>query len=180
MEVGDAHRLVHDAGLRRLNVATTATDDEGPGHRLGPSRVCRYPVPAMRLSNLFVPTLRDDPADAEIASHRLLLRAGFIRQVMDGTLVLGKGVAERVVTGMISPDNSKLNHDEITILLHVAAGMDNDEIEQKLNMSATQLIEMNAKIMDKLGVKDRTAAALKALREGLILVEDIHELKTKY
>ena len=38
----------------------------------------------MRLSNLFVPTLRDDPADAEIASHRLLLRAGFIRRVTAG------------------------------------------------------------------------------------------------
>jgi prolyl-tRNA synthetase len=36
---------------------------------------------------LFVPTLRDDPADAEIASHRLLLRAGFIRQVMAGAYV---------------------------------------------------------------------------------------------
>jgi len=36
----------------------------------------------MRLSSLFVPTLRDDPADAEIASHRLLLRAGIVRQVM--------------------------------------------------------------------------------------------------
>jgi prolyl-tRNA synthetase len=38
----------------------------------------------MRLSGLFVPTLRDDPAEAEIASHRLLLRAGFIRQVAAG------------------------------------------------------------------------------------------------
>jgi prolyl-tRNA synthetase len=46
----------------------------------------------MRLSHLFVPTLREDPAEAEIASHRLLLRAGFIRQVMAGvyiTLPLG-------------------------------------------------------------------------------------------
>ena len=46
----------------------------------------------MRLSGLFVPTLRDDPADAEIASHRLLLRAAFIRQVAAGvytTLPLG-------------------------------------------------------------------------------------------
>jgi prolyl-tRNA synthetase len=46
----------------------------------------------MRLSTLFVPTLRDDPAEAEIASHRLLLRAGFIRQVTAGvytTLPLG-------------------------------------------------------------------------------------------
>jgi prolyl-tRNA synthetase len=38
----------------------------------------------MRLSNLFVPTLRDDPADAEIASHRLLLRAGFVRRLTAG------------------------------------------------------------------------------------------------
>lgn len=38
----------------------------------------------MRLSQLFVPTLREDPAEAEIASHRLLLRGGFIRQVMAG------------------------------------------------------------------------------------------------
>ncbi|HZD17509.1 MAG TPA: proline--tRNA ligase [Actinomycetota bacterium] len=46
----------------------------------------------MRLSQLFAPTLRDDPAEAEIASHRLLLRAGFIRQITAGvytTLPLG-------------------------------------------------------------------------------------------
>ena len=46
----------------------------------------------MRLSNLFAPTLRDDPSEAEIASHRLLLRAAFIRQVAAGvytTLPLG-------------------------------------------------------------------------------------------
>ncbi|MDH4111471.1 MAG: proline--tRNA ligase [Actinomycetota bacterium] len=38
----------------------------------------------MRLTKTFVPTLRDDPADAEIASHRLLLRAGFIRRLTAG------------------------------------------------------------------------------------------------
>ena len=42
----------------------------------------------MRLSNLFVPTLREDPADAEIASHRLLLRGGFVRQVMSGVYTI--------------------------------------------------------------------------------------------
>ena len=36
----------------------------------------------MRLSELFAPTLREDPAEAEAASHKLLLRAGFIRPVM--------------------------------------------------------------------------------------------------
>src|SRR5262245_42914993 len=38
----------------------------------------------MRWSQLHIPTLRDDPADADVASHRLLLRAGFIRQLMAG------------------------------------------------------------------------------------------------
>ncbi len=37
---------------------------------------------------LFAPTLREDPAEAEIASHRLLLRAGFIRQVMAGVYTI--------------------------------------------------------------------------------------------
>jgi prolyl-tRNA synthetase len=38
----------------------------------------------MRASKLFLPTLRDDPADAEAASHKLLVRGGFIRQVGAG------------------------------------------------------------------------------------------------
>jgi prolyl-tRNA synthetase len=38
----------------------------------------------MRYSQFFAPTLRDDPADAEVISHRLLLRAGYIRRVTSG------------------------------------------------------------------------------------------------
>ncbi len=38
----------------------------------------------MRWSRLFIPTLREVPADAEVASHKLLLRAGFIRQLGAG------------------------------------------------------------------------------------------------
>src|SRR6266566_4693560 len=34
-----------------------------------------------RASQLFLPTLRDDPADAEAVSHRLLVRGGYIRRV---------------------------------------------------------------------------------------------------
>ncbi|MBA3717137.1 MAG: proline--tRNA ligase, partial [Actinobacteria bacterium] len=37
-----------------------------------------------RSSELFLPTLRDDPADAEAVSHKLLVRGGFIRQVTAG------------------------------------------------------------------------------------------------
>ena len=38
----------------------------------------------MRLSQQYAPTLKEDPADAEIASHRLLVRAGMIRKVAGG------------------------------------------------------------------------------------------------
>ena len=37
-----------------------------------------------RWSKLFIPTLREAPADAEVASHKLLLRAGYIRQLSAG------------------------------------------------------------------------------------------------
>ncbi|WGH94116.1 proline--tRNA ligase [Auritidibacter ignavus] len=38
----------------------------------------------LRMSHLFLRTLRDDPADAEVASHKLLVRAGFIRRAAPG------------------------------------------------------------------------------------------------
>ena len=38
----------------------------------------------MRLSRYFMPTLRDAPADAQIVSHQLMLRAGLIRQEAAG------------------------------------------------------------------------------------------------
>src|SRR5919205_3486629 len=53
----------------------------------------------VRASKLFLPTLRDDPADAEAASHKLLVRGGFIRQVIAGVwtfLPLGWRVHQKV------------------------------------------------------------------------------------
>jgi len=38
----------------------------------------------LKMSTLFLRTLRDDPADAEVASHRLLVRAGYIRRIAAG------------------------------------------------------------------------------------------------
>src|SRR5438552_17284182 len=38
----------------------------------------------MRWIQLFIPTLRENPADAEVASHQLLVRAGYIRQLAAG------------------------------------------------------------------------------------------------
>ena len=53
-----------------------------------------------RASELFLPTLREAPADAEAASHRLLVRGGYIRQVSAGLwsfLPLGWRVHEKAV-----------------------------------------------------------------------------------
>ena len=54
----------------------------------------------MRWSQAFIPTLREDPADAEAVSHKLLVRGGYIRQLMSGVysmLPLGQRVREKVM-----------------------------------------------------------------------------------
>jgi prolyl-tRNA synthetase len=54
----------------------------------------------MRWSQLHIPTLREDPAEAEAASNRLLLRAGFIRQLIAGhysLLPLGIRVRTKII-----------------------------------------------------------------------------------
>jgi prolyl-tRNA synthetase len=54
----------------------------------------------MKASQLFIPTLREDPADADAVSHKLLVRGGFIRQVSAGLwtfLPLGWRVHENIV-----------------------------------------------------------------------------------
>ena len=64
-------------------------------HRPSP----RSLVGPMRLSTLFFTTLRDDPSEAEMPSHRLLLRAGYVRQLGAGIyslLPLGFRVKRRV------------------------------------------------------------------------------------
>ncbi|HXF01708.1 MAG TPA: proline--tRNA ligase, partial [Arthrobacter sp.] len=53
----------------------------------------------LRLSSLFLRTLRDDPVDAEVASHKLLVRAGYIRRAAPGIyswLPLGLKVLAKV------------------------------------------------------------------------------------
>ena len=53
----------------------------------------------MRLSRLFFTTFRDDPADAEMASHKLLVRAGYVRQ-------LGSGIYSLLPLGFPSASGS--------------------------------------------------------------------------
>ncbi len=74
-------------------------------HPLTPARFtpAGRKVPSLsmhRWSTLFIPTLREAPADAEVASHKLLLRAGYIRQLGAGIysyLFLGNRAINKIV-----------------------------------------------------------------------------------
>src|ERR1700755_3712317 len=69
----------------------------------------------LRMSSLFVRTLRDDPADAEVPSHRLLVRAGYIRRAAPGIytwLPLGLRVL-RKVEGIIREEMDAIGAQEL-------------------------------------------------------------------
>jgi prolyl-tRNA synthetase len=62
----------------------------------------------MRWSKMYIPTLRDDPADAGAPSHRLLLRGGYIRQLMAGHYSL-LPLAQRVRLKVIQIIREEMN-----------------------------------------------------------------------
>ena len=69
----------------------------------------------MRASQILIPTLRDDPADVEVASHRLMLRAGLIRRVASGMftwLPLGLRVLHKV-EGIVREEMNRAGAQEI-------------------------------------------------------------------
>jgi prolyl-tRNA synthetase len=77
----------------------------------------------MRLSKSLVPTLREDPADAEAISHKLMLRAGLVRQLAAGIYVwlpLGQRVLDKV-TAIIREEMNAIGGQEMTMpVLHPA------------------------------------------------------------
>ena len=69
----------------------------------------------MRWSQMYIPTLRDDPAGAEVASHRLLVRAGYIRQLAAGhysLLPLAVRVRAKVI-GIIRQEMDRIGAQEL-------------------------------------------------------------------
>jgi prolyl-tRNA synthetase len=71
----------------------------------------------MRWSQTWIPTLREDPADAEAVSHRLLVRAGFIRQLMAGhytLLPLAVRVRAKII-GVIRQEMDRIGGQELLL-----------------------------------------------------------------
>jgi prolyl-tRNA synthetase len=77
----------------------------------------------MRWSQSFIPTLREDPADAEAISHKLLVRAGYVRQLGSGVyslLPLGLAVAQKI-TGIVRQEMNAIGAQEFRLpALHPA------------------------------------------------------------
>jgi prolyl-tRNA synthetase len=73
-----------------------------------------------RWSQLFIPTLREAPADAEVASHRFLVRAGYIRQLAAGIyshLFLGQRTLLRIIE-VVREEMNKIGQEYLLPALH--------------------------------------------------------------
>ncbi len=73
----------------------------------------------MRYSQVLIPTLREDPAEAEVVSHRLMLRAGMIRKLAAGiyaTLPLGERVMQKT-RRIIQQEMNRAGAQELTLPL---------------------------------------------------------------
>jgi serine/threonine protein kinase/DNA-binding CsgD family transcriptional regulator len=108
-------------------------------------------------------------------SEEALVQA--VRDVAGGHLVLGHGVAERVLQGLMArEDPAKLTDLDRAILTGIAAGQTNDQIAERLRVDPQIVAEQLMLLLERLGAKSRTEAALSALRQGWILLEDLHNL----
>ena len=73
-----------------------------------------------RWSQLFIPTLREAPADAEVASHKLLLRAGYVRQLGAGIysyLFLGNRSVNKIVA-IIRQEMDRIGQEMLLPTIH--------------------------------------------------------------
>ncbi len=73
-----------------------------------------------RWSELFIPTLREAPADAEVASHKLLVRAGYIRQLGAGIysfLFFGNRTIQKII-GIVRQEMDKIAQEFLLPTLH--------------------------------------------------------------
>jgi len=73
-----------------------------------------------RWSKLFIPTLREAPADAEVASHKFLLRSGYIRQLGAGLysyLFLGQRSINKII-GIVREEMDKIGQEFYLPALH--------------------------------------------------------------
>lgn len=92
---------------------------------------------------------------------------GAVRSAARGESVLAAPVAARLAARFITP-RSVLTAREVEVLQRVADGMSNADIGRALYIGETTVKSHLVHIFDKLGVRDRTAAATTALARGIL------------
>jgi len=116
----------------------------------------------------------------EVSGSQLIMA---IRAVADGVAWLDPGIASRVLRAVATatphspasedgavkaPGPSPLSQRELDVLRLVVEGLSNQEIADRLILSVETIKTHMRHIMEKLAVSDRTQAAVKAMREGLV------------
>lgn len=99
-----------------------------------------------------------------------------IQRVAGGNMMLGSGVAEKVISGALR-DSPALTDAERRLMLLVAAGFDNEQIADRMQIDLADVIEGLATSMDKLDARDRYAAALTAVRRGFVPLEEMQSIR---
>jgi DNA-binding NarL/FixJ family response regulator len=94
--------------------------------------------------------------------------AAAIRSVHAGHVLLHPDVARLLASGDARPAGADLTAREQEVLVEVARGRSNREIARALSLSEKTVKTHVSAILGKLGVQDRTQAALHAVRSGLV------------
>jgi DNA-binding NarL/FixJ family response regulator len=97
--------------------------------------------------------------------------AAAIRSVHAGHVLLHEDVVRLLAAGQAQPAGAHLTPRELQVLDGLAAGRSNREIARSLTLSEKTVKTHVSAILTKLGVQDRTQAALHAVRSGLVDTE---------
>ena len=111
----------------------------------------------------------------ETTSASALLQA--IREVSRGESSLHPTIARKLVRELSQPSTLPLSEDplserEVEVLRLVAQGLSNQQIGERLFLSERTIRNHVSNILGKLHVANRTQAALYALREGLVSLDE--------
>ena len=103
-----------------------------------------------------------------------------VRDVMKGHLVLGHGVAERVaqryVAQLPAEDEPAYGELERAVLIGIAAGLSNDRIAERLQLAPPIVDRQVKELLERLRASSRIEAAMVALRQGVIHLDDVHAM----
>ncbi len=100
-----------------------------------------------------------------------------VHDVLKGHMVLGHGVAERVAQQYVAhqeADETPYSELERTVLVGMAAGLSNDQIAKHLHLAPPIVDRQVIDLLERLTASSRTEAAMQALRQGIISLNDVH------